>query len=139
MLALQAALMFALESSGNSPPHKGSGTFCYDVRVRPKSARTLRPKYAACRCGQLGMTITPLPPRLLPQSQLAVGLAVCILLARYDDHLPFYRWRRLLASAMEAGSAFTGRAVGRTDGLASKRALRTYVARDDGGRLCTAG
>jgi len=52
--------------------------------------RTIRPKYAACRCGQLGMTIAALPPRLIPQSQLGLGLAVYILLARYDDHLSFY-------------------------------------------------
>jgi transposase len=52
--------------------------------------RTIRPKYAACRCGQVGMTIAPLPPRLLPQSKLGLGLAVYIVLARYDDHLSFY-------------------------------------------------
>ncbi len=52
--------------------------------------RTIRPKYAACRCGQRGMTIAPLPPRLLPQSKLGLGLAVYIVLARYDDHLSFY-------------------------------------------------
>jgi transposase len=52
--------------------------------------RTIRPKYAACRCGQRGMTIAPLPPRLLPQSKLGLGLAVYIVLARYADHLAFY-------------------------------------------------
>ena len=52
--------------------------------------RTIRPKYAACRCGQRGMIIAPLPPRLLPQSKLGLGLAVYIVLARYDDHLSFY-------------------------------------------------
>jgi transposase len=52
--------------------------------------RTIRPKYAACHCGQRGMTIAPLPPRLLPQSKLGLGLAVYIVLARYDDHLSFY-------------------------------------------------
>jgi transposase len=52
--------------------------------------RTIRPKYAACRCGQRGMTIAPLPPRLLPQSKLGLGLAVYIVIARYDDHLSFY-------------------------------------------------
>ena len=36
------------------------------------------------------MTNAPLPPRLIPQSQLGLGLAVYILLARYDDHLSFY-------------------------------------------------
>jgi transposase len=50
----------------------------------------IRPKYAACRCGQRGMTIAGLPPRLLPQSKLGLGLAVYIVLARYDDHLSFY-------------------------------------------------
>ena len=37
------------------------------------------------------MAIAPLPPRLIPQSRLALGLAVHILLARFDDHLSFYR------------------------------------------------
>lgn len=52
--------------------------------------RTVRPKYA-CKCGEAGVAIAPLPPRLVPQSKLALGLAVHILLARFDDHLSFYR------------------------------------------------
>jgi transposase len=52
--------------------------------------RTVRPKYA-CRCGEAGVAIAPLPPRLIPQSRLGLGLAVHIVLTRYDDHLPFYR------------------------------------------------
>ena len=52
--------------------------------------RTVRPKYA-CRCGGAGVAIAPLPPRLIAQSRLALGLAVHILLARFDDHLSFYR------------------------------------------------
>lgn len=52
--------------------------------------RTVRPKYA-CRCGEAGVTIAPLPPRLIPQSRLGLGLAVYMVLARYDDHLSFYR------------------------------------------------
>jgi len=52
--------------------------------------RTVRPKYA-CRCGEAKVVIAPLPPRLIPQSTLGLGLAVHILLARYDDHLSFYR------------------------------------------------
>jgi transposase len=50
----------------------------------------VRPKYA-CRCGEAGVAIAPLPPRLIPQSTLGPGLAVHILLTRYDDHLSFYR------------------------------------------------
>ena len=52
--------------------------------------RTVRPKYA-CRCGEAGVAIAPLPPRLIPQSRLGLGLAVHIILSRYDDHLSFYR------------------------------------------------
>jgi transposase len=56
--------------------------------------RTVRPKYA-CRCGEAGVVIAPLPPRLIPQSQLGLGLAVHLLLARYDDHLSFYTLERI--------------------------------------------
>ena len=52
--------------------------------------RTVRPKYA-CRCGEAGVHIAPLPPRLIPQSRLGLGLATNILLSRFDDHLSFYR------------------------------------------------
>lgn len=52
--------------------------------------RTVRPKYA-CRCGEAGVAIAQLPPRLIPQSRLGLGLAVHVVLARYDDHLSFYR------------------------------------------------
>jgi len=48
--------------------------------------RTIRPKYA-CPCG---VTIAALP-RLIPQSRLGLGLAVYIVLARFDDHLSYYR------------------------------------------------
>ncbi len=49
----------------------------------------VRRKYA-CRCGEAGVAIAPLPPRLIPQSRLGLGLAVYIVLARFDDHLSFY-------------------------------------------------
>jgi len=48
--------------------------------------RIVRPKYAY-RCGEAGVAIAPLPPRLVPQSRLGLGLAVHMVLARYDDHL----------------------------------------------------
>jgi hypothetical protein len=37
------------------------------------------------------VAIAPLPPRLIPQSRLGLGLAVHVVLARYDGHLFFYR------------------------------------------------
>jgi transposase len=52
--------------------------------------RIIRPKYAACRCGEQGMTIAALPPRLIPQSKLGLNLAIYIVLTRYDDHVSFY-------------------------------------------------
>jgi len=52
--------------------------------------RTVRPKYA-CPCGEARVAVAPLPPRLIPQSNLGLGLAVHIVLARFDDHLSFYR------------------------------------------------
>jgi transposase len=52
--------------------------------------RTVRPKYA-CRCGEAGVAIAALPSRLVPQSRLGLGLAVHMILVRYDDHLSFYR------------------------------------------------
>ncbi|MBE3036435.1 MAG: IS66 family transposase [Candidatus Atribacteria bacterium] len=52
--------------------------------------RTVRPKYA-CACGEAGVTVAPLPPRLIPQSTLGLGLATHVVLSRFDDHLSFYR------------------------------------------------
>jgi transposase len=45
----------------------------------------------SCRCGEAGVAIAPIPPRLAPQSRLGLGLAMHRILARYDDHLSFYR------------------------------------------------
>jgi len=54
------------------------------VPARLVVRRLVRRKYA-CRCGNGGVHIAPLPPRLLPQSKLGVALAVYLLLARFDD------------------------------------------------------
>ena len=56
--------------------------------------QTVRPKYA-CGCGCGGVAIAPLPPRLLPQSKLGVGLAVHLLLSRFDDHVAYYTLERI--------------------------------------------
>jgi transposase len=55
----------------------------------------VRPKYG--RCGQpccQGVSIAPLPPRLVPQSKLGLGLAVHLLLSRFDDHVSYYTLER---------------------------------------------
>ena len=57
---------------------------------------TVRPKYAhECACGPPGITIAPLPPRLVPQSKLGLGLAVYLLLSRFDDHVAYYTLERI--------------------------------------------
>jgi transposase len=55
----------------------------------------VRPKYGRCGkpCCQ-GVSIAPLPPRLLPQSKLGLGLAVHLLLSRFDDHVSYYNLER---------------------------------------------
>lgn len=59
------------------------------IPARMIRRRTVRPKYA-CRCGGAGVAIAALPERLIPQSRLGLGLAVHILLSRFDDHLSYY-------------------------------------------------
>jgi transposase len=62
----------------------------YDlIPARLICRRTRRVKYGST-CGDCGVSIPALAPRLIPQSRLGVGLAVHILLTRYDDHVSFY-------------------------------------------------
>lgn len=57
---------------------------------------TVRPKYAHdCACAPEVMSIAPLPPRLVPQSKLGLGLAVYLLLSRFDDHIAYYTLERI--------------------------------------------
>jgi len=58
---------------------------------------TVRPKYGTCSCGcaKPGVTLAPLPPRLVPQSKLGLGLAVHLLLSRFDDHVAYYTLERI--------------------------------------------
>jgi transposase len=62
--------------------------------------RTVRPKYA-CRCGCGGVQVASLPPRLVPQSKLGLGLAVYLLLARFDDHVAYYTLERIFRERHE--------------------------------------
>lgn len=56
----------------------------------------VRRKYGSCQkpCCQ-GVTIAPLPPRLVPQGKLGLGLAVYLLLSRFDDHVAYYTLERI--------------------------------------------
>jgi transposase len=57
---------------------------------------TVRPKYAhSCPCAPEAVSIAVLPSRLVPQSKLGLGLAVYILLSRFDDHIAYYTLERI--------------------------------------------
>ena len=59
--------------------------------ILPRTVRIKR----KCGCGCGGIAIAPLPPQILPGSKLGVGLAVFILLSKYDDHLALYTLERI--------------------------------------------
>ena len=77
-------------TSGQERPRIGQEvTTEYDyVPAKLIIREIVRPKYGGCQkpCCQ-GVTIAPLPPRLVPQSKLGLGLAVYLLLSRFDDHV----------------------------------------------------
>ncbi len=56
--------------------------------------RTVRIK-RRCQCGCGKIAIAPLPVQLIPGSKLGVGLAVFILLSKYDDHVALYTLERI--------------------------------------------
>jgi transposase len=82
----------ACPGCGKMPIHIGQEVTEEIDRIPARLIRrlTIRPKYA-CPCGDASVAIAPLPPRLIPQSRLGLGLAIYIVLARFDDHLSFYR------------------------------------------------
>ncbi len=78
--------------SGKERPRIGQEvTTEYDfVPAKLIVRQIVRPKYGGC--GQdccPGVTIADLPPRLVPQSKLGLGLAVFLLLSRFDDHVAY--------------------------------------------------
>jgi transposase len=85
-------------TSGQPRPRIGQEvTTEYDyVPAKLIVRETVRPKYGGCQkpCCQ-GVTIAPLPPRLVPQSKLGLGLAVYLLLSRFDDHVAYYTLERI--------------------------------------------
>jgi len=48
-----------------------------------------------CHCDCSKIAIAPLPPQILPGSKLGVGLAVFILISKYDDHVALYTLERI--------------------------------------------
>ena len=84
-------------TSGRERPRIGQEvTTEYDyVPAKLIIREIVRPKYG--RCGRSccpGVSIAPLPPRLVPQSKLGLGLAVFLLLSRFDDHVSYYTLER---------------------------------------------
>ena len=56
----------------------------------------IRPKLA-CKCGQAGVSIAPLPPRLIPQGMADSSLIAQVILWKFVDHLPLYRQQQIFA------------------------------------------
>jgi transposase len=56
----------------------------------------IRPKLA-CPCGKAGVSIAPLPPRVVAQGQPGAGLVAHVLLSKFVDHLPLYRQQQQFA------------------------------------------
>jgi transposase len=56
----------------------------------------IRPKLA-CPCGQAGVSIAPMPPRVVAQGQPGAGLVAHVLLSKFVDHLPLYRQQQQFA------------------------------------------
>lgn len=56
----------------------------------------IRPKLA-CKCGQAGVSIAPLPPTLVAQGSADSSLVAQVILAKYVDHLPLYRQHQIFA------------------------------------------
>jgi transposase len=85
-------------TSGQERPRIGQEvTTEYDyVPAKLIIREIVRHKYGGCQkpCCR-GVTIAPLPPRLVPQSKLGLGLAVYLLLSRFDDHVAYYTLERI--------------------------------------------
>jgi len=56
----------------------------------------IRPKLA-CTCGQAGVSIAALPPRVVTQGQPAASLVAHVLLSKFADHLPLHRQQQQFA------------------------------------------
>jgi transposase len=56
----------------------------------------IRPKLA-CKCGQAGVSIAPLPPSLVAQGSADSSLVAQVILAKFADHLPLYRQQQIFA------------------------------------------
>lgn len=54
----------------------------------------IRPKLA-CPCGEAGVVIAPLPPRLIEKGRPGAGLLAQVVLSKYVDHLPLYRQQQI--------------------------------------------
>ena len=75
--------------------HEKSERFEY-VPAKIVRHEVIRPKLA-CPCGKAGVSIAPLPPRIVAQGQPGASLVAHVLLSKYADHLPLYRQQQQFA------------------------------------------
>ena len=66
--------------------------------------RIVRPKYACRNCegtedeGKPAVRIMPAAPSIIPKSIVSPSLLSCIMIQKYEDHLPFYRQEKQFKS-----------------------------------------
>jgi transposase len=59
--------------------------------------KTVRPKYSCRTCegteeeDKAAVRIAPVPPTIIPRGIASASLLSCIMISKYEDHLPFYR------------------------------------------------
>lgn len=72
------------------------------VPAQMRVIRHIRPKYACKKCEGVEsdgptVSIAPPPPQLIPKSMATAGLLAHILIAKFEDALPFYRQTKQFA------------------------------------------
>lgn len=66
------------------------------IPMRIRVIRTIRPKYAPAK-GQGAPVIAPAPPTILPRSHFTASFIAMLLVVKYADGLPLYRFANVLA------------------------------------------
>lgn len=72
------------------------------IPAQVRVIRHIRPKYACRKCEGLeddgpSVKIAPPPPQIIPKSLASAGLLAALLIAKFCDHLPFYRQEKIFA------------------------------------------
>ena len=64
--------------------------------IIPAKIQVIRPKYACSQC-HVGVKIAPVPPQILPRSNVSPRFLAHLIISKFVDGLPFYRLQTVLA------------------------------------------